>query len=186
MEITDGNSEKIVNLNEYASEITFEMVYDRYFDRVYKFFLYRLGDKSISEDLTSDTFIKILNNLGSYDREISGMGTWVFTIAKNTLYDYFRKNSRRKLLSLDNFIDFFSSEKYVEDELELDEEKRYLRKSLEKLSDRERTIVALKYGAELSNSEIATLMDISVSNTGVILHRTLKKLKGEMEEYYES
>lgn len=69
--------------------------------------------------------------------------------------------------------------------MELEEEKIELRKSIGKLPDREKTIIALKYGAELSNGEIAEIMGISTTNTGVILYRCLKKIKSDMEEYYE-
>lgn len=81
-------------------------------------------------------------------------------------------------------MDFFSSEKYVDDDLEKEEESAYLRKAISKLTERERLIIGYKFGAELSNTDIGELMNLTSSNVGVILHRSINKLRKEMESYY--
>lgn len=58
-----------------------------------------------------------------------------------------------------------------------EENNAYLLQALKHLNERERALVSLKYGAELKNTEIAQLMDLSESNVSVILCRSLKKLK---------
>lgn len=87
--------------------------------------------------------------------------------------DYFRKKNRVKLLSIENFKDFFASEKYVEDSIERIEEHEQLRREVRNLSEREQLIIGYKFGAELSN------------NVGVILHRAIRTLREKMGEYYE-
>ncbi len=113
------------------------------------------------------------------------MEVWIFTIAGNKVKDYYRFKNRFKLLSTEAFTDFFESEKTTDDNLQRLEEYDYLREKVRELPERQRQILSYKYGAQLSNKDIAELMDISVSNVGVILHRAIKDLKKKMEGYYE-
>lgn len=98
--------------------------------------------------------------------------------------DYFRKKNRVKLLSIQNFKDFFASEKYVEDSIERIEEHELLRREVRNLSEREQLIIGYKFGAELSNKDIAKIMELSDTNVGVILHRAIRTLREKMGEYY--
>lgn len=79
----------------------------------------------------------------------------------------------------------FSSDKDLHEEVERAEEITYLKKAIEKLNEREKQIISYKFGAELNNKDIAELMNLSQSNVSVIVYRTIKKLRKEMEEYYE-
>ena len=176
----------IVNLdNEFSKEKLFDEIYDEFFERVYKFSSYRVNNKEDAHDITSNIFIKIYKNIDTYNEDKSHLAVWIFTIARNTIYDYYRKKNKFKMISIDKFKDFFSSEKYVEDNIEKLEEYDYLRLKVQELEEKEKMLISYKYGAELTNIEIASLMDISVSNVGVINHRAVKKLRSEMEAYYE-
>lgn len=175
----------IILENEFSKEELFNEIYDEFFERVYKFSSYRINNKEDVKDVTSDIFTKIYKNINTYDKDKSHLAVWVFTIARNTIYDYYRKEKRLKIISLDKFKDFFSSEKYVEDSIEKLEEYDYLKLKVQQLEEREKTVISYKYGAELTNIEIAEIMDISVSNVAVINHRAVKKLRNEMEAYYE-
>jgi RNA polymerase sigma-70 factor (ECF subfamily) len=77
--------------------------------------------------------------------------------------------------------DFISSKKTPEDIVEISETNDELLKALKTLGTRERNIIALKFGADLKNTEIAEVLELSESNVGVILYRTMKKLKRELE-----
>lgn len=175
---------KLADIQKSKEKLDFDYIYREYFSRVYKFCAYRVNNVDDAEDLTSEIFHKIYKNLNTFKEEKSVLAVWIFTIARNSVTDYYRRKSRHRIVSLDKFRDFFYSEKYVEDNLEKIEEKEYLRRAVSKLPDRERQIIAYKFGAELSNSEIAEIMNTSYENISVILHRSIKKLRIDMEEYY--
>jgi RNA polymerase sigma-70 factor (ECF subfamily) len=59
----------------------------------------------------------------------------------------------------------------------------HLVRCINQLPERERDIVTLKYGADLNNRQIACLLQLSESNVGTILHRTIKKLRRQMEAH---
>lgn len=181
----NNEKSKVINIEDISMSLNFDDIYNEYFNRVYKFCSYRVNNPEDAKDLASDIFVKIYKNINSFNPNKSNLAVWIFTIARNSLTDYYRKKSRNKLISIDKFKDFFFSEKYVEDNLEEYEEKEYLRKSIRALNEREQKIIAYKFGAELSNKEISEIMEISYENVSVILYRSIRKLKKEMEQYYE-
>lgn len=105
----------------------------------------------------------------------------MFTIARNVVNDYFRAQKRRNIFSIDVIKELVSSKKDPESLFILGESNDKLQMALNTLNARERNMVALKFGANLSNIQISELVDLSESNVGVILYRTMKKLKVQIE-----
>ena len=104
----------------------------------------------------------------------------MFAIARNTVNDYHRKQKKRQWFSLDVVQGFVSSRKDPE-KLFLNEERSdKLIVALNTLNERERNLIALKFGACLRNTEVAEITGLSESNIGVILYRAMKKLKIEL------
>lgn len=69
-----------------------EEIYEQYFKAIYSF-LYRLsGEKHLAEDLTSETFFKVMQSIQTFNGE-SDVKTWLFQIAKNTYFSYLRKKN---------------------------------------------------------------------------------------------
>jgi RNA polymerase sigma-70 factor (ECF subfamily) len=165
-------------LGTSATETDFEQLYQRELPRVYNFFRYRVGDGQLAEDLTSETFEKAWRNRDRYRRDLAAFSTWLFTIAQRVAIDHLRK--QRPTVSLDDVIHFSA-----EDDIEALTQKRADFKRLStlfaRLADRDRELVALKYGAGLTNRTIASLTGLTESNVGVLLHRALQTLRAEWE-----
>lgn len=162
-----------------AQEIEWEAVYQAELPRVYNFFRYRLGDDGLAEDLTADTFEKAWRNRARYRNDLAAFSTWLFTIAKHVATDHFRKH--RTEVSIDEAGDLSGEEAVENAILECDDFQR-LRLLLGDLPERERELVALKYGAELTNRAIARVSGLSESNVGTILHRVMQQLRLAWEE----
>jgi len=165
--------------SDQASEADFEDVYRAEMPRVYNFFRYRFGDVSLAEDLTSETFEKAWKHREKYKRDLSAFSTWLFTIAKRVSIDYQRR--RHFETSLNESTDLPVVNAYVEDLIQKKEDFERLSSILSQLSDRDRGLVALKYGAGLTNRSIARLCGLKESNVAVILHRVVIKLRTEWE-----
>jgi RNA polymerase sigma factor (sigma-70 family) len=160
-----------------AESINWKDVYDHLLPRVFHFFFYKVGDKLIAEELTSITFEKAWTNRENYKRDVSGFQFWIFGIAQKVAVDYFRRG--RHEVPIDS-VDVRSTQN-VEKEVEAKAESERLASILPILSERERLLVSLKYGAELNNREIARQTGLSESNVGTILLRAVKKLREEWE-----
>lgn len=161
-----------------ATETDFEALYRAELPRIYNFFRYRVGDGPLAEDLTSETFEKAWRNRARYRRDLSAFSTWLFTIARRVAIDHYRK--QRSEIPLDDQI-HLPADSNTEDAAQQQADFARLSVLLLQLKDRERELVALKYGAGLTNRAIAGLTGLSESNVGVILHRVVRTLRKEWE-----
>jgi RNA polymerase sigma-70 factor (ECF subfamily) len=162
----------------------FSAFYEDYMPRVFGYINYRVNDRQTAEDLTSAVFEKALGAFKSYDSQKAAMSTWVFAIARNTLIDHYRAASSHQNVAIDETMDFVDEGCDPEKDLLKSDEARSLRKLIAGLSENERGIIALKFGAGLTNREIARTTGLSESNVGVMLFRTVRKLRdmyGEVE-----
>jgi RNA polymerase sigma-70 factor (ECF subfamily) len=157
----------------------FTVFYNDYLPKIFRYMSYRVADIHLAEDLTSAVFEKALTKFKSYRPEKAAISTWIFTIARNTLIDYFRASSRRKTVPLEELDTHPKTDFTPERTFLKKEETGKLRKCLEKLSPKEREIISLKFSAEMNNRQIAGLLGISHSNVGVILYRAVRKLRDD-------
>lgn len=154
-------------------------LYSKYFPKLYKYTLYRVGDINTAEDLVSEVFEKVLVKFNTYNPGKGKFSTWLYTIANNVIINYFKKKKQyTELIDLENV-----EAKYRLEDLIIDRElKKLLLKGIMCLDDRQRNIIALKFGACLTNRQIARITNITESNVGTILFRSLKKLKDILKE----
>jgi RNA polymerase sigma-70 factor (ECF subfamily) len=166
-----------------VTEEDFEDFYRAELPRVYNFFRYRVGDGQLAEDLTSETFEKAWRYRERYRSDLAAFSTWIFTIARRVAQDHFRKH-RHNEIPLDGMLNIPANE-LTEDTAQQNADFTHVSVLLARLEDRERELVALKYGAGLTNRAIARLSGLSESNVGVILHRTIQLLRSEWENDHE-
>jgi RNA polymerase sigma-70 factor (ECF subfamily) len=127
------------------------------------------------EDLTSRTFEKAWRARHRYRRDLAGFSTWLLVIARNVAADHVR--ARRPHLPLDAAGDIAASAGSPEDAAVLESNAARLAGLLAALPDRERELLALKYGAGMTNRAIARVAGLSESNVGTILHRAVQTLR---------
>lgn len=157
----------------------FEKIYDEHVWSVYAFFSYRLGTREDAEDLTQLTFERALKSLSRYDPSRGSHKTWLMAIASNVLIDSGRRTKVRPFDATD-------PSKLAELGLAR-EEPDYgigadLESALASLGQREREVLALRYGADLTGPEIAELTGLSLSNVQQITSRALRRLRETMAD----
>jgi RNA polymerase sigma-70 factor, ECF subfamily len=157
-----------------ASELDWDAVYAEQLPRVYNFFRYRLTEAADAEDLTARTFEKAWRARHRYRRDVAGFSTWLFSIARNVAVDHYR--SMRPLVPLEEAADVAGVRTPEEDAVRRSEAER-LASLLGGLPERERELLAMKYGAGMNNRAIARATGLSESNVGTIVHRTVQTLR---------
>ena len=158
-----------------ATEVDWDAVYAEQLPRVYNFFRYRVGDGPVAEDLTSVTFEKAWRGRNRYRSDLGRFGTWVMAIARNVAVDHYRR--RRPEAPLDEAQAIAAAGPSPEEQAERASDLERLNEMLVKLPERERELIALKYGADMNNREIARLTGLSESNVGTRLHRAVQTLR---------
>ena len=159
-----------------TAEPDWDAVYAEQLPRVFNFFRYRLGNTADAEDLTSRTFEKAWAVRHRYRRDVASFSTWLMSIARNVAIDHGR--ARREQVPLDE-ADHVTTWTTPEAEAVRRSDAHRLAALLLRLPDRERELIAMKYGAEMNNRAIARAIGLSESNVGTILHRAIQKLRVE-------
>ena len=163
------------------SELDWNVVYAEQLPRVLDYFRYRLGRGADVEDLASITFEKAWRARDRYRSDRAGVGTWLLAIARNVAIDHHRSRRLRDAAPLEAAERIASGETPEEHAVRRSDADR-LARLLATLAERERELVALKYGAGLTNREIARVAGLTETNVGSILHRTVKALRARWDE----
>src|SRR5262249_28281452 len=117
-----------------------------------------------------------------YRSDLANFTTWLFTIARNIATDHLRHEQVEQSLVQAAVFEPESMDDMVQKNADI----AYLLSLLNELPNRERELVALKYGANLTNRQIAPLVGLSESNVGTVLNRTLNKLREQWEKSHEA
>lgn len=160
--------------------LDFGETYEEELPRVYGYVAYQVVSHEEAEDLTQQTFERALAHWGEFDDRRATITTWLLAIARNLVVDHYRARSRRPpTVSLEDISDTqFDSIGYTDPALGVGPE---LESALSALGERERELIALRYGADLSGPQIASLTGLSVANVQQILSRSLRRLRAELE-----
>jgi len=170
-------------------ELTSEVIFERYQDRIYRYILSMARNPSEAEDLTQETFLRAHLKLTSL-RNQNAVLSWLYRIATHVCYDRFRQASYRDISQqLDNVPDDESKEKqwsdpdapHLEEVVEQTEMSACVQEYIANLSDNYRTAIILHDIHRLTNPEIAQMLNISLDAVKIRLHRARKKLKEALD-----
>lgn len=157
--------------------------YEEYVWDVYGYIAYRTGSRLDAEDLTQTTFERAFRAWDRFDERKASLRTWLLAIARNALIDHARADRRDTQISVSGLEDetnpalpTHSGPEQTQLGLSAD-----LEAALSRLSQREREVLAFRFGADLRGREIAELLGITVANVHQLLSRSLRKLRQELE-----
>jgi RNA polymerase sigma-70 factor (ECF subfamily) len=159
-----------------TAEPDWDQVYADQLPRVLNFFRYRLAHTADVEDLTARTFEKAWRARHRYRRDLAGFSTWLLTIARHVAIDYLRARQRYEPIEA---ADDVPSPGHTPEQHALHQsDAQRLAALLATLEPRQRELIAMKYGADMTNRAIAHATGLSESNVGTILHRAVDALRG--------
>lgn len=162
------------------SPAAFVQLYRRYYPRVYNYMRYRCDDTATAEDLTAQVFERLLSKVGTYYPERGPFSAWLFAIARNLVTGHRRAMQRRLGISIETLRHWPSNQPGPEEAAVLHEAQAELLAAVSRLGERERDLLALKFAARLTNRRIAAITGLSESNVGVILHRSIYRLRDDL------
>jgi len=158
-----------------------EELYLIHFDRIYSYLHVSVGNRHDAEDLTTQTFLKMLEKIGSFRWQSAPFSAWLFRIAHNLAMDHFRANRRWQ-----------PEEEVPEPPLSDAEPSAELRalqtigresmlKLIERLSPEQQQVLTLKFVFNLPNSDVAAVLDKTHGAVKSLQHRALASLQKEIE-----
>jgi RNA polymerase sigma-70 factor (ECF subfamily) len=158
----------------------FARLYDEHIGALFNYCLYRVGDPAVAEDLTADIFERAWRARRRYDPDRASFATWLFAIARRRVIDWQRRQGRRPTVNLDE--DLASPRPGPAVRAEQAEERRRLHRLIQNLPEESQELIALKFGAGMTNRRIAEIVGKSETAVGSALYRLVRKLRGQWEE----
>lgn len=146
---------------------------------VFNYCLFRVSDRAVAEDLTADTFERAWRARNRYRPDRAEFTTWLFGIARHAVTDWQRRRARRPVVPLNQQqpADAPSPEAQFEES----EQQIHLRSLLGTLAADEQELVALKFGAGMTNRQIAQVLGKSESAVGSAIYRVIQKLRARWD-----
>jgi len=140
----------------------FGALYDEYVDPIFRYVYYKVGNFAESQDLTGQTFLKAFENIDSYEMRDVAFSSWLYRIAHNLVVDYFRRESKRESVPIEEHPMVLATEGNPVETVLADMDSDRLYRAMQKLTHDQREIVVLKFIDNLSNAQVAEIMGISV------------------------
>ena len=155
-----------------------EELYLIHFDRIYSYLHMTVGNRHDAEDLTTQTFLRMLESIGRFRWQSAPFSAWLFRIAHNLSMDHFRARAagsrRRRCRSAG------AEERSAEDEAFQSIGRKSMLKLIEGLSDEQRQVLTLKFVFNFTNGDVATILDKTEGAVKSLQHRALVSLQKQL------
>ncbi|MEQ2527279.1 RNA polymerase sigma factor [Bacillaceae bacterium CLA-AA-H227] len=157
----------------------FDELYYQYSNKVYSYIFLLVRSKEVSEEITQDTFYKVYINFNSLQNDAS-IYPWLIKIARNNVYDYFRKQKTKRLLKLKLFNSPDLNEVELPPDILIKEEKtRMLYEAIGKLPIKSQEILILRKIKGFSIKEVASILNVNEDKVKNTTKRAIESLKKE-------
>jgi RNA polymerase sigma factor (sigma-70 family) len=151
----------------------FEVIYDRFADKIYRKCYSFVRDSAKAEDFMHDIFLKLILNLSNYKSDAK-FSTYIFSITYNYCIDHIRQSKKLQEVELEGDFEDDDSAGWAESR-EMDAQR--LNKTLDSITTEEKSLILMKYQDDLSIKEISDVLKLTESAVKMRLKRTKEKVK---------
>lgn len=160
----------------------FAKLYDRYVDSVFRFIYYRVNDRGLAEDFTSETFLRALRRISTINYQGRDIGAWFMTIARNIVFDHVKSARFRLELTTGDVIEGDESAASPEATVLAHLTNARLLQAVNNLGDEQKECIVLRFLTGLSVAETASAMGKNDGAIKALQHRAVKRLAGILGE----
>lgn len=166
----------LVNAAQAGDSEAFGLLYDRYVSSVYRYVLFRVGDRTLAEDVTSETFLRALRRISSVSYQGRDLGAWFVTIARNLVLDHVKSSRYRLEITTAELDDNRQVAAGPEQEVLTEATNTELLRCVGQLNDDQRECIVLRFLQGLSVAETATQMGRNEGAIKALQHRAVRRL----------
>jgi len=172
---------RLVERSQQGHRDALEELYLIHFDRIYSYLHMSVGNRHDAEDLTTQTFLKMLESIGKFRFRAAPFSAWLFRIAHNLAMDHFRA-ARRWQPEEEVPEPIGSEELSAEDEAMHSIGRQSMLELIDELSPEQRQVLTLKFVFNFGNSEVATILGKTEGAVKSLQHRALVSLQKQIEQ----
>jgi RNA polymerase sigma-70 factor, ECF subfamily len=176
---TGAEIRRLVERAQAGERAALEELYLIHFDRIYSYLHMTVGNRHDAEDLTTQTFLRMLESIGRFRFQAAPFSAWLFRIAHNLSMDHFRAN-RRWQPEEDVPEPLGSEERSAEDEAFQAIGRQSMLELIDSLSQEQQQVLTLKFVFGFSNGEAATILDTAEGAIKSLQHRALVSLQKQI------
>lgn len=154
----------------------FRVLYNRYYEPIFRFVYKRTVDEALSADLTAQVFLKALQNLSNYTFKGVPFSAWLFRVASNEIAQYYRIQQKKRVVTLEEERVKDIVDEY-DDKAELELNIHLLKEIMQELKEEEVELLELRFFEQRPFKEVAQILDITENNAKVKIYRLLQKMK---------
>ena len=164
-----------------ADEALCRLWYEAHGSAVYNYFRFLVRSPDDAEELTAETFLRVVRHASRYDEGKASARTWILRIAQNVMRDQWRTERRRKHLPVDSLRDLAIDAPSSEERLIREEQVAQLLEGISALPEADQELISLRYSGGLDHREIASLLGIREAAVRTRLWRALGRLREMVE-----
>jgi RNA polymerase sigma-70 factor, ECF subfamily len=172
----DAAAWELVAAAQGGDQSAFGQLYDRYVDVVFRFVLFRVGDRPLAEDLTSETFLRALRRISSVSYQGRDVGAWFVTIARNLVLDHVKSSRYRLEMTTAEILDSSADDRGPEHEVVEEATATELMRCVAQLGRDQQECIMLRFMQGLSVSETAAMMGRNEGAVKALQHRAVRRL----------
>lgn len=154
----------------------FRVLYNRYYEPIFRFVFKRTVDEVLAADLTSQVFLKAMQKIDKYVFKGVPFSAWLFRIASNEIAQHFRKQNKNRVVALEERTAQNIEDEY-EDKADLEINISLLKSVIQDLKPEEVELLELRFFEKRPFKEVADILDITENNAKVKIYRLLQKMK---------
>ncbi len=169
------NEESIIRRAKQHDQMALTQLYEEYFDKIYRYIVLKIGERTEAEDMTQQVFLKAFKNISTYKYQGLPFSSWLYRIAHNQIVDYLRKKSRRGTVPLNESLAAGDSDPTQEAELNLDIEE--LSRATKRLTKAQQEVISLRFAGEFSIAQVARVMGKTEGAIKALQHSAIVSLR---------
>ena len=172
------DEEGLVRRAQQHDQTALTQIYEENFDKIYRYIVLKIGDRTEAEDMTQQVFISAFKSISSYKHRGTPFSSWLYRIAHNQIVDYLRKKSKRATVPLEESrasSSSGSSDPGLEVERSLDVEQ--LVSATKQLTKAQREVISLRFAGELSVAQVAKVIGKSEGAVKALQHSAIVSLR---------
>jgi RNA polymerase sigma-70 factor (ECF subfamily) len=154
---------------------SFGPLYRKYHEQIFRYIHQRMDDEETAFDVTSQVFLKALNNIHRYEYRGVPFSSWLYRIAKSELYQSFRDKKAQRTVNIESYQLFDLMDEFDEESRE--ESRKKLLHCLKLMKEKDMQLIEMRFFEKRSFREIGEILDITENNAKVKAFRAIEKLK---------
>jgi RNA polymerase sigma-70 factor, ECF subfamily len=176
IEVEHAETWRLVARAQAGDGDAFGLLYDRYVDTVYRFIYFRVNDRGLAEDFTSETFLRALRRISSISYQGRDIGAWFVTIARNIVFDHMKSARHRLEITTADTLERDDHAPSPESAVIEALTSERLMAAVRQLGDEQRECIMLRFIQGFSVSETAEVMNKNDGAIKALQHRAVRKL----------